>query len=540
MYRLTSLVLLASSLGFPALARDDAPAIRVDPRLLAQSEEVWKHIAREDNRVWPGWDASDTPRLFYRPGEQDVLIGHPAPPAGFLEYRGDLPWTGAPIFVRDDVTFFDMDGQNTARPIEGVETLVVADTLSNLRQRVGGLLHDPRPAADKVETLKLSDLNLDAYEQMAMIAHEAFHVYQNRRAPNRGADESALRFYPTLSVVNNVGFALESDLLLEALSADSEAAVRDAALRWLAVRAHRRTSLPSSAIPYEDEVEFSEGLAKFVELKLFETLEGSTPSDALWWSQEFRGFDDLSWLRDRRLDDLRRNLTGEQVVNNDRYGTAPLRFRLYYSGMGIAALLDALGTSWREDIFRTQISLTDLVHRELAASDEVLKAALERAWSGARADSLIAEKRNLAEDGEAEFKARLASILQSDATVLVIDYSALPDETVGLGYTPFGLTRLDDDRTIYTMVPVSVALPGGFGLQQTRPSPLLHDRAAKTLTFALSEKLGSAEAASAFGGELGEDAVPIGIRKLPGVTLKLGKGHVSLDGRRLRIVLSKP
>src|SRR5438132_5737260 len=62
--------------------------LRIDPRLIVEATEVWGLIAGRENPVWPGWDASATPILFYLPGEQDVLINHPRPPAGFVAYEG--------------------------------------------------------------------------------------------------------------------------------------------------------------------------------------------------------------------------------------------------------------------------------------------------------------------------------------------------------------------------------------------------------------------------------------------------------------------
>ena len=61
-----------------------APAVtlQIDPQLIAEAAEVWALIAAQENAIWPGWNASETPILFYLPDKQDVLINHPRPPAG--------------------------------------------------------------------------------------------------------------------------------------------------------------------------------------------------------------------------------------------------------------------------------------------------------------------------------------------------------------------------------------------------------------------------------------------------------------------------
>ena len=71
---------------------------------------------------------------------------------------------------------------------------------------MSGLLQDARPAAEKVQGLRFSDLATDPYGQLAMVVHEAFHVFQDKQAPDKGANEMLLLYYPVLSVQNNVGF----------------------------------------------------------------------------------------------------------------------------------------------------------------------------------------------------------------------------------------------------------------------------------------------------------------------------------------------
>ncbi len=59
----------------------------VSPTLIAAAAQVWTILARPDNPVWPGWNATRTPLLFYLPGRQDLLVNHPQPPAGFSRTR---------------------------------------------------------------------------------------------------------------------------------------------------------------------------------------------------------------------------------------------------------------------------------------------------------------------------------------------------------------------------------------------------------------------------------------------------------------------
>ena len=54
-------------------------------------------------------------------------------------------------------------------------------------------------------------------------------------------------------------------------------------------------------------------------------------------------------------------MNGEVNVNNDPYGASPLRMRLYFSGMAIAAMLDSLNADWQTAMFGS-ISLLFLMH----------------------------------------------------------------------------------------------------------------------------------------------------------------------------------
>ena len=249
------------------VAEQDASVLKIDPLLIVQANIVWEILSRDDNPIWPGWNATSTPILFYLPGVQDVLLNHPKPPKGFVRYTGPVKFSGGRMMLRNGDSLIEWDGQNTSREINGVQTLIVADTLSNRKQWLSGMLRDPRSVDVKLKAMDYYDMSADPYKQMAMITHEAFHVFQNRMAPDKGANEMNVRLYPCLSVKNNVGVALEGKALAECLRAKDLVEAREAAIVWLAVRQNRRADLSPEAIAYEDGNEFSEGLAMYTELR---------------------------------------------------------------------------------------------------------------------------------------------------------------------------------------------------------------------------------------------------------------------------------
>lgn len=527
-------IILISGIAF-SQPPEAAPTLRVDPLLIAQATEVWGVIAQRDNPIWPGWNAATTPLLFYLPGVQDVLINHPKPPVGFRRYEGPVSWPGASIYVRDGRTFFEYDGQNTVLEVEGVPTLVVADTLSNRRNQVQSWLIDPRPASVKNAELGWDQLQGSPYDQITMIAHEAFHAYQRRQAPNKGGGEEALTRYPTIAVENTVGFALEGDALADALRATTPADQRAHALRWLAIRRERRNALSAEAVSYEDRMEFLEGLAKYVEFHLLEMLEGRTPRPAMAWAQGFSGYTNLKPQRDGLIRQMVKMMRGEANVNNDPYGASPLRMRLYYSGMGIAVILDRLNPSWKERIFMPDTTLTGLATETLKPTEAELAAALAVAKSQSGYTELKAQKVKLERDGETATRKLMEEIESGPHTTLTLDYSALADARVGLAFTPFGILRVDDTRTIYRLIPITAKV-GSTTFRQSRALPLLHDRAAKRITCQLQEPVTAAAVEKLFGVHI-EKAEPVDLASvaLPGVTLDGGSAVVSLNNRKLLI-----
>jgi hypothetical protein len=376
-------------------------------------------------------------------------------------------------------------------------------------------------------------LATDPYEQLRFVVHEAFHVFQDRTAAAKGANEMLLRRYPVLSVENNVGFAQEGTALAAALQSADQRGLHAAMTRWLAVRRHRRGALPPEAIAYEDGAEFKEGLAKYVEYRLLQVLEAREPGSQMWWAQGFHGYHDLAAQRAELVATMLQHMRGEIAVNNEPFGTAPLRMRLYYSGMAIGAVLDRLSPSWKDRILQPDVSLTDLVEQAIGPRAGNLSQALQDAQGGADDyAALVAAKRRLAQDGQARIDTMLAKIEHGAGTGIVVDYGALQPPRAGLAVTPFGITMVDDDRTIYTQVPIQARFPDGTEVAQTEATPLLQDRKRNLIQFRLSRQLSREEVA----GALGEGR---SVRlELPGVRIVSPNATIQWDGKDLRVVLA--
>lgn len=510
----------------PLLLLAQSHDLQVDPLLLAEAEQIWAVIGRKDNPVWPGWDARKTPLLFYLPGKQDALVNHPNPPDGFQRYQGGFKTSLGPIWIKDGPTIFDLDGQNTSTDVNGVRTLVVADTLSTRRQWIESFAGQP-DASKQID----GGLYPDPYSSMTLIAHEAFHVYQDKQAPDKGGSEMALTKYPSLSVDNNVGYALEADLLSAALHAKSPIEAREQGVKWLAVRQSRRKGLSPECAAYEDATEFSEGLAKFIEYRLLECLQGKTPTQSMWLQQGFKGFSDLAPMREGLLRQMAGFMSGANVVNNDPYGASPVRFRLYYSGLGVAALLDRLGPSWKEQIFQPKATLTGLAVQALNASPTELEAALDAVKRSERYSSLLAQKQGLAQEGERHIQTVLAGLSNAEGEV-IIDYSKLSQPKVGFAFTPFGILRVDDERTVFRLISIRGVI-GALQFSEDGARPVLHDTKQKQVHLVLSGPPKEADIQEQLKKQGDSPTLA-----LPGVSLKSLKGSVRVEGSKVYVSLA--
>jgi hypothetical protein len=499
----------------------------IDPLLLAQAAQVWSVTAAEQNPVWPGWNSSDTPMLFYLPGKQDVLVNHPKPPEGFAPYSGPLKLPFKSVYVKNGPTLIEMDGQNTSRDINGVLTLVVADTISNRRQNAQVL--SGNPDAQAIENF----LTPDPMGSMGLIVHEAFHVYQGRRAPDKSVSEAALSRYPSLSVENNTAFAMEANALVKALRAPGQPDTREAAMDWLALRRFRQGVLGEALTNYEEVTEFNEGLAKYTEYKLFQVLEGKEPKAEMYWLQGFKGFKDLQPERDNLLKQMVEMMSGKVNVNNDPYGASPVRMRLYYSGMGLAALLDKLQVKWHDRIFDPKVSLTTLIAEALGNPDT--KERLQQIRSREQWKEVEATKTELEAKGREHIKEVLEGIQNNPH--LEFDFSAVEKPIVGFAFTPFGILNIDSDRTVFRLIPITGKV-GDLIFRCGKAVPVLQDRKAKHVLVPIDKALSESQIAEVFGPDWRTKPVEFKGQSLQGISFNGGAAKLTLREGNLVITFS--
>ena len=481
------------SLLSPAFSQTESK-VKIDPALFVYLKECRAIMRAVGNDIWKGWDLAKTPILFYRPHVQDILIAYPHQPAGFQVLTGFNPLGGETITYRDGTTFIDYDGQNTVTDIDGVKTLVVADTFSNQRNQLNGVLLGRDKDFAQTWLEKWNFLPSDPYGQMAMILHEGFHAFQAAQAPDKGPNEMAAVDYPLLDTPNNSSWALEAALMRDALLCESPD-TRAAKVRELvAVRTERRAALKKEAVDYEDQTEYLEGLAKYIEFRFLKEAQALEPDPRLFFINGFYGFGPkLKETRDKSVTQMKDIIAASIDMTGNKFGVGPLRFRLYSSGAALALLLDDVATDWKADIFKDGVYLFDKLQKAVPMSEAERAALISQAKSEYGYETLFKEKRLFEEEGRKVLRDKLKSILDTEETLVVLDYSG-PGGIAGMAFTPFGVTKVAENLTIYDMVPLAGRFTNKAEFRFAKVIPVLIDKAAKQMKFVVKTKTSAFEA----------------------------------------------
>ncbi len=477
---IAALLLLIAGETFPQKVTE----LKIDPLSLVSLNECRSITKSLGKKIYPGWDFGETPVLLYRPKVQELLINFPYKPRGFSEYAGFNPLEDKNIYVRNDTTFLEADDQNTTIEVDGIPVLVVADPFSRMRNQLRDALTN---RSKETATRWLEDWNFiqSPYDELRLILHEGFHVYQNRMAPEKSANEMIVSQYPLLDPVNNALYVLEGEILKDALISNKPRARQDKIKEFVAVRTFRQSRLDSSWVEYENLNEYAEGTARYVEYKFMTSGDKLEPTREMYYHHGFNGYQSVLMRQFKdRLDDMVRIVS----VSDDRFGnkfsSGPLRFKLYELGACEALLLDELMPVWKEKIFKDGVYLGDMLKQSVVlSSDELVRylaqAKSEYNYSGAYEDKLKFEK-----EGKEEVQKKLALILHTNQTLVKISYESFT-EKIGVAYTPFGVTQISKKSAIYDMVPIKVRFKEGVELQMKQSIPVLIDKENKIIAFAV-------------------------------------------------------
>jgi hypothetical protein len=279
------------------------------------------------SQIWPGFGAEVIPLVLYS-RDYDFLIWHPDPPVGWAKAIKDSVM-GISYYTRPSVNpqaFAVRVGDLWAGSL---------NTLSHMDMSLESQVRENVPA-EKITPALLEMMKFTPAQHVVVLMHEAFHAYQATHFCDRF--QAALdiytheKDYPYEDQAFKDAWNREGQYLWEALREKDDLRVRASLEGFLNVRSQRRKDqhMDQPLISFEQELEWLEGLAKYVEMRSAEL--GSEEKT----SQNYK---DYRVARGRLRMDFYARLRhlGEQ--------DGDLRF--YLSGAAQAMLLDHLCPEWK-------------------------------------------------------------------------------------------------------------------------------------------------------------------------------------------------
>jgi hypothetical protein len=497
--------------------------LKINPLQFISLKEMRNITNTLGNEFYSECDFAKIPVLFYRPNVQELLFNYPHKPNGFSMYKGFSPFTDEIIYVRNDTTIFKIDDQNTSTEIEGIPVLVVADYFSRMRNQMSDIIRN-RDSDFIYDWLEKWNFIPSPYDEIKLILHEAFHVFQNKKAPNKYANETIVSAYPLLDPINNALYVLEGNILRDALLTESSTIKEEKIKEFVAVRTYRQSFLKREVTEYENLNEYVEGTAKYIEYKFLKIGEKVQPVKEMFYQNGFNGY---KGILSRQFKEEIENMVKIVSVSDNRFGnkfgTGPMRFRLYGLGACQALLLDEVMPAWKTKIFEDSVYLCDLLKNSAKLNEQEMKKYLGKAKADYNYDQIYQDKRKFEQDGKSKIQEKLNAILNSKNTLVTISYSKYPK--IGMSYTPFGVTQINEETAIYDMVPIEVHFDKNTILKLKKVTPVYIDKNKKEITFAVITPISNLESYSG------------GVLDINEFTLSNVKAEIKKEGNHIIIQL---
>jgi len=348
---LVSLLVLAiiayiSNQNLPTGPQQDQRLEPIDQARLAEALQLQDSLG---DTVWPGWGKAEIPVLLWNP-QTSFLVGFENPPADWIPVAGDN-FQGATYYAQPTG-----DSQNFAVQIgdtwvSSMATKYEADQF--MQQVFRDLLPD---FVEPVFPFRLLILNSEI--QISAVLHESFHVFQAEQAPERFAFAQTAYAtdadYWAVDPQMQADWETEIEILIEALDVSNDGDAATLAAQFLQQRQARRAAanLLPALVDYERQIEWLEGLAKYVELTIWQAAAQQPayqPLPGMQADPDFKSYQtyDQRWKQEISQARTQANTEGD--------------VRFYYTGLLQARLLDRLLPDWKTRIFEPDVCLEDLL-----------------------------------------------------------------------------------------------------------------------------------------------------------------------------------
>ncbi|MGB8646667.1 MAG: hypothetical protein WCF84_15610 [Anaerolineae bacterium] len=350
---LVLLILLAAALS--AWSNRDLPTASSVVDRLAPDEKArvaeFLHLKQAlGDSVWPGWGQAGIPVLLYNETNA-FLISYSNPPAGWSLAADERPI--GEYYIQPAVhpqAFAVKVGDRWVGSMATMEWTRLS-LMNQIRSDLPPFIQPIFPYR-LVAPLYYSDW------QIAALAHESFHAYQAEIAPDRFAAALASYHaesnYPWGQGVFKASWQEELDVLAKGSHSKEKSDMVTDARRFLGIRTQRRESaqLTPEQIAYEQQIEWLEGLGKYVELTIWragDTTKDYSPVPAILAIPDFKRYAGYEDRWNQELDQMRSQASRE----------GDLRF--YYTGMAQARMLDRLMPDWKSRIMTPGVTLEGLL-----------------------------------------------------------------------------------------------------------------------------------------------------------------------------------
>jgi hypothetical protein len=344
-------LLLCSASALSNLTLPKGPEIldRLSDLDKARLAETLRLKATLGEQVWPGWGEADIPVIIWN-SEYTFLTGIDAPSTG---------WEAVPDTTLDGAAYYrqkTVDPQNFAVRV-GDRWAGCLATKYETDAFMMNVFRDMLPPVLE-QIFPYRALILPSEVQMTGVLHETFHAYQVLTIQARlDAAEAAHRLGDQYWVTDEAmrdAWKVEIGLLARALQAESDVEARQFAAQFLEQRRQRRAdhTLAPDLVEYERQLEWEEGLAKYVELSMWQqasTTPDYTALPTMEADPDFKGYATFPQRFKQEISQMKRQAAQEGET------------RFYYTGMAQAMLLDRLLPDWKSRAFADGIWLEDLL-----------------------------------------------------------------------------------------------------------------------------------------------------------------------------------
>jgi hypothetical protein len=349
-----SLLLCAVAAGLSVLSNRNLPSGPQEMDRLGSLDKArlaeTLHLKRElGENVWPGWGKAQIPVLIWN-RDHSFLVGHLDPPP---------PWEPVSDDAFQEQIYF---GRPTGEPQNfavrvGDRWVASMATKWETDAFVIEMIRDVLPSP--LQAIVPYRLLIQPSEvQIAGVLHETFHVYQAQVAPERLDEAEAAHQrgeqYWQVDTAMHKEWEKEIDLLARALKAGSDEEATAWAREFLDQRARRRTAggLSAALIDYERQIEWEEGLAKYVELVIWREAYNA---------EEYEPLPDMAGDPDFKAYGSFKQRWSQEIGQMVRQAAQEGETRFYYTGMAQAMLLDRLLPGWKDRALSKDIWLEMLL-----------------------------------------------------------------------------------------------------------------------------------------------------------------------------------